>query len=199
MKNLILAAGILVTVSGCGTRVFTERETNPVTEDYIRSSEAGNSQFAVLSTRPDRRSVLINVAEGDINFLDVCAEPPADVAEAFSRSQAAVLQRQRPNGSSDSASVSSSLSTAVGQLTRRSQGLQFMRDQMFYLCIERMNGTITPQQYAQMRHEVVRLSATMVNNEIKNLPSTLTSLSSIAKSEASIAAAEAKSATEEEQ
>ncbi len=182
----LLFAFVLL-LAGCGTRILTDRETNPVTEDYIRSdARFGNARYAVLSTRPDRRSVFINVSQhkGNRNFMDICAEPPADVAESFARSQSLAAANNSPSGSSQSLAASRSLSTAVAQLTRRSQGLQFMRDQMFYLCIERLNGTISEAQYSQMRSEVVRLTAAMVNNEIEKLPSNLATVASIANSEA---------------
>lgn len=174
MKIPITALSCLLLMVGCGDRRFTPRAINPVTEDYI--SARGNNNYSVISTRPDRRSVFINLLPGQ-NYADICAEPPADAAEAFASSQSLQLSRtpaaaapatatSNASQAAASAALNSSLSTAVGALLARSQGLQWQRDQMFYLCIEKMNGTISAAEYLQLRLEVMRTSAALIQNEV---------------------------------
>jgi hypothetical protein len=118
---LLIAA--CLTTSGCGSSWLSDRETNPVIEEYQASGLLGTERLAgILATTASRRTVLVKLSEGGLARTGfVCAEPPPDVSEAFARSFAAALSAQGiPAGGaaqvSGDASLASTIATAVGPL-----------------------------------------------------------------------------------
>lgn len=159
MPAMVLAS---VALSGCGHRYVAFRTTNPVLEDVVR---AGDERMTVVSTRADRRTVLI------VNQDRICAEPPPDVAEAVASQTVARLSRQDIG-----VGAGTSLQTALMQLAQRSQGLEYFRTASFVYCnMFVINRKITREQYnwymSQAAAEAAKLMALQI--EKNNLPGNL--------------------------
>lgn len=113
MERLSSISGLVIisaALSGCGHRYIAIRATNPVIEDRVRAGPSNQVKMSVVSTRADRRTILIMDRER------LCAEPPPDVAEAVASQTVARLSTQGVG-----AGVGTSLQTALLQLAQRSQ------------------------------------------------------------------------------
>ena len=89
-------------------------------------------------------------------------EPPPDVAQAVAEQLGAALSTQGAGVAFDR-----SLATSVAPLIRRSQGLQYHRDQIFYLCVAYMNDLIDKNNFLQEWQAIQIRSAKIIETEIK--------------------------------
>ena len=123
MRSRALLPCAAALLAGCGA--FNR---SPVIEERV--SDFGIPKIGVLATTGERRAVIVKMPERLI-----CAEPPPDVAEAIASAVSGALEA---SGKSSPADVrlggASALSTALMQLTYRTQGLQLYRDGSFFLC-----------------------------------------------------------------
>jgi hypothetical protein len=83
-----------------------------------------------------------------------CPEPPPDVAQAVSAALTAALEATvtPPAGGlagKGGVDFANALATSVAPLVKRTQGLQFFRDKMFYTCVAYLNGAIVEDEYRQ--------------------------------------------------
>lgn len=167
---IVLMCLMVFTFGSCGSRHVSERETNPVIEDYL-SKTWFDVEAGILATTASRRTVLMKLSEPNDGVI--CAEPPPDVGEALAKSLAASLSvnvtpPQAPEIGVDAA-YKKSLATAISALLKRSQGLQLLRDQNYNLCIDRMNNWITKEEYDARKKSMVDLAADLVEKEIPYL------------------------------
>jgi hypothetical protein len=125
-----------VALSGCGHRMFAMRPTNPVMEDKIRGGDFKDHEASIVSTRAERRTILLFSPER------FCAEPPPEVAEAVSSQLLAQLSK-----GDLTAGAGASLTTAVMMLAQPSQGLQLFRQASFANCNMFLINGITAIQY----------------------------------------------------
>ncbi len=67
MRIIKLALILFISMSlfGCGSRLFSTRETNPVLEDYVGTWP--NREIGTLATDAAHRVTVIRMAEGQIN------------------------------------------------------------------------------------------------------------------------------------
>jgi hypothetical protein len=138
----LTATGLAVSaalLSGCAS-YFTPRP--PVLEDKV--GRWGSETVGTLSTAPDYRVVYVRLKDN----AKLCAEPSADVAAQVASTIAGALKGPL-GGSEGAAQLSASISTAMKQLFRRSQGVQFFRDGSFALCNLYLNQGISEAAYAQ--------------------------------------------------
>lgn len=145
-KKAILALALhlaALSLSGCGASWFTFRDNNPVIEDYAGTLFGDKHMFS-FATKASHRMVLIK-KDGEKTIT--CAEPPPDVAEAFSSAMHSVIKVTNPQKIDIAAEFARQMATQVAPLLYRSQALQFYRDEMHTLCIARMNGWITDVDY----------------------------------------------------
>ena len=154
---LLLMSCILL--NSCGQREFSPRSTNPLIEDRVRLGDSTNHKMSVLTSRADRRTILV-LAPGK-----VCAEPSPDVAEAvFAEAKAkAEVGKVKVEGGS-------TLQTAIMQLTRRSQGLDYIRSSSFIYCMMWYNKVIDEKDYISAMSTAFKESVRLTELEIKNLP-----------------------------
>ena len=68
----------------------------------------------------------------------------------------------------------------MGPLLYRSQGLQWNRDNMAYLCTAHMNGRINDQQYHALMQEVLKASKAIILKEVANKPSITMNIGTVA-------------------
>jgi hypothetical protein len=70
-----------------------------------------------------------------------------------------------------SAGYSEALATSVGALLKRTQGLQFFRDRMFYTCVAYLNGALTEEEYRDELGIGSELAGTLIALEVVSAPS----------------------------
>ena len=178
--SIICVVGL--SLSACGQRQFSPRSTNPLIEDRVRLGDTRNSKMSVLTTRADRRTILI------LEPGKVCAEPSPDVAEAVfaeAKAKAEVEGAGKFEGSS-------TLQTAIMQLTRRSQGLDYIRSSSFIYCMMWYNGVFEKKsEYVAAMDYAFKESVRLTELEIKNLPAIATATLQVAARTDEAAAAKA--------
>jgi hypothetical protein len=104
-----------------------------------------------------------------------CPEPPPDVAQSVSAAISAALQAEitPPAGEAGGklgVQGAKAVATAVEPLVRRSQGLQFHRDEAFYNCVAYLNGAIGEEEYARNLLANARLAAAIITLEVMRDP-----------------------------
>jgi hypothetical protein len=151
----VLLISMAAALAGCGAF-----KRAPVIEERV--SDFGIPKIGVLATTGERRAVIVKIPERLI-----CAEPPPDVAEAIASAVSGVLEASGKSSPADvKLGASSALSTALLQLTYRTQGLQLYRDGSFFLCILFINGIITPDEYLTARNQLLEDSLELIHKEI---------------------------------
>lgn|GEM_PF-1523096 len=109
--DFILLLVLLIVISGCGLRTFTQREINPVSEDYINSNRL-NAVIGTLATDAAHRVALYRLNDGKIidepgddrwQRGEFCAEPPPDAMVDISGAFAAAFTAEAkvPESQSD--------------------------------------------------------------------------------------------------
>lgn len=145
-------------LSGCGAGWLTSREKNPVIEDYVGGTVSGKERVGFMATTASHRlvTVRLNTGDGGVGRTgEMCPEPPPDVAQALSSSFAAALGGSATEPRSGvqaeaQAAVARTFATSVTPLLRRSPGLQYHRDAMYYLCVAYLNRAITEAQFLNL-------------------------------------------------
>ena len=170
-KTIALFSFMLI-LSGCGWGLFTNRESDPVIEDYLQDGLTGSSRLGILSTTASRRTVVMRMntpAEGGGGRL--CAEPPPDVADALARNTAAELAQ---SGGSDQPSFQAAfrnqVATSIAPLLYRSQGLQLHRDAAYFLCQQYLNNLIGVEEYNRRSMRIFERAADLVEAEVRIMP-----------------------------
>lgn len=130
-------------------------------------------KMSVLTSRADRRTILVFGPE------KVCAEPSPDVAEAVYSQTTAELAAKGLN-----VGVGSTLQTALMQLTRRSQGLDFYRTGAFVNCMMLYNRAIDASEYREAMTDLLKLSVDLTKAEMANLPQIMASVASVTNPQA---------------
>ena len=155
MRSMFLLPCAAALLAGCGA--FNR---SPVIEERV--SDFGIPKIGVLATTGERRAVIVKMPERLI-----CAEPPPDVAEAIASAVSGVLEA---TGKSSPADVklggAGALSTALLQLTYRTQGLQLYRDGSFFLCTLFMNNIISKEEYVTARNKLLADSLELIHKEL---------------------------------
>lgn len=133
-------------LTGCGTTLFSHRETNPSIQDMALNthfwpwSKQGLNTF---STTASRRMVLTRIEDWGHRIIS-CAEPSPDVGEAFQTSISDALKLAIKHEQSKLAldlanTYQREAQTEISSLLTRSQGLQLYRNASHNLCMDRMN------------------------------------------------------------
>lgn len=187
MKNYLLIiffAFFIINLSGCGSRIFTQRETNPVLEDYIGTWPA--RELGTLATTAGHRVNVIRMSDGKTvdeyawQRGEFCNEPPPDaavnVAGVFAAAIAAKIKPSDTTGTGADAEGSGSLefyrsvATIMSPLVRRSQGLQWNRDGLSFVCNAYLNRVITKAEYLKLVNKILEDSKELITSEISHLP-----------------------------
>ena len=167
-----------VFVSGCGNSFFTSRRDNPVIEDYVGGIISGEERVGFMATTASHRLVTVRLTtgQGGVGRTGMlCPEPPPDVARAVSDSFAAAVEAavDTPEGSANveaNSAIVSTFASAITPLLRRSQGLQFYRDGMYYLCVAYINEAIQRPQYEAQADAIRQMALTLMEREAANPP-----------------------------
>lgn len=148
-------------LSGCGIGYFADRATNPIINANLSPS------FTTLSMNAGRRTVLVQLQPLGGGPPRVCAEAPPDALEAYANAAALATRGSAgPSGGSLGAEFGRSFGTSATPLLYRTQGLQMIRDLQFTLCVMRLNGTITDQQYLLTLERFIPPAMQLVYDEI---------------------------------
>jgi hypothetical protein len=110
---------------------------------------------------------------------EFCMEPPPDAMENVAALfTAKILGEGKTTEPRTSATAEGkgevdllrSMATAMTPMLRRSQGLQWARDNLSFICGSFMNRRITPEQYKSLVDTVIKESAELIKVEIPLLP-----------------------------
>jgi hypothetical protein len=173
-----------LSISGCGMRLFSPRETNPVIEDYVGTWP--KREIGTLATDAAHRVTVIRMHNGEnINEHawqkgEFCAEPPPDamvnIAGAFGAAIAANIKIPDPQTGTGGAEGSGqaefyrTIATIMSPLLRRSQGLQWSRDNLSFVCSAYLNRVISKSDYLTLVNTIITKSDVLIAKEIENLP-----------------------------
>ena len=166
MASALLASPLM----GCGASLLSDRATDPITIDFQSNPGPGTRPgYGIIATTAGRRVIFLFHGTATVNGTAgrsvVCAEPPPDAVDSFTNALS-LTGKGGPSGAVN-VDISRQLAVSSGLATRRSQGLQWARDQSFYACIDLANNLITPDQYrAKMdtiQQEAIGLITTEVN------------------------------------
>lgn len=166
-----LALCATLAVSGCAN------DRPPVIEEYTGTfGLSRNAVMSSLSSDAAYRSAYILLGSGAARDKprfsgQFCPEPPPDVAQSIAAAVSGSLAGKvtvpaGQTGGELDASFSKSIATEVAALLKRSQGLQFYRDQAFYTCVAYLNGVIDDTSYAAKLGENSNLAAELIGLEI---------------------------------
>ncbi|UFN49829.1 hypothetical protein LPC08_04065 [Roseomonas sp. OT10] len=180
MAKKFLWPCVLLSAIGC-----SNAREEPMTELHVPGLfTRSTAEIGVISTGASYRIVTFRVNpldRGDGNSQPAgsfCAEPPPDAAEAVAsriatsfEATGTVNAAAGESGNVQGAgSYERALATAVMAMTRRSQGLQFARDQTTSVCQDYLNGRIGREEYLRLRREIIAASVPLIKAEIDKLP-----------------------------
>lgn len=162
-------------LTGCGTTLLSDRESNPVLQDFV---VRWWGRASTLSTTASRRLALMSYKhDKDGNeALVTCAEPPPDVGETFAKAFAAQLELKAAKGiaggdTSLGGGVQTNLATAIAPLMARTQGLQILRDSAYTLCVDYMNGWIKDDaEYMRVKQDRFDKAIELIKLELSHMP-----------------------------
>jgi len=162
MKKLyhIIACLIILSLAGCGWFI---PKMQPSILQTIEAKE--NTVAASVATTVERRVFYVNL-HGDMKGK-FCAEPPPDAAENIASTLAATANASGVGHPEITASLVNSLSTAVKEMTKRSQGIILYRDGMFNLCQAYLNGMISSEAYINKSSELLGKAYTLIDKELE--------------------------------
>ena len=159
----VTTVSVVLVLTGCTLH-------NPLEEDYVSvnfkreigtlANDAGNRLTVVRMRERQPR------ADGVLRKGEFCSEPPPDAMVAFAQSWAGKLE----NASGSEAEIAHTLASSMGPLLYRSQGLQWNRDNMAYLCTAHMNGRIDDDEYHALMWKVLNDSKAIILKEVANRP-----------------------------
>jgi hypothetical protein len=162
---LLLVAGSL---SGCGYSFVSPRTENPIIIDSANEHTWTQGLIGTVGTTADRRLAFIRLGpikpDGTGRF---CAEPPPDVAQNVAREIASALNVKIKDQVEFGGSFDSRSSIVAQILLARSQGIQYMRDSMFNLCLAHMNGMINNEQYLNQLEQTMARGGLLIRVEIE--------------------------------
>lgn len=167
---------LAVLLAACGAPREETMQERHVPGLFTRSL----AEMGVISTGGAHRVITFRVNPENSNKQPAgafCAEPPPDAVEAVAARLAADLAARVPVGVQTQVATAEAevayeraFTTAVLAMTRRSQGLQYARDQTTAACQDYLNGRIGRDVYVRWREKVMNESQQLVKAEIARLP-----------------------------
>jgi len=169
MKTFLIFSVLLINLTGCGLSTFTQRETDP----YIRDVLFNMTQpVSVMVTDASRR--LIYEFDRKDGKTIYCADAPPDSSIMASGSLGgdvtANIPTANPSGTAEgSLSVFRASSSSVIPLLRRSQGLQWGRDNAARQCMLYAMEIITKDEYIKALQEIRKTAKEIIEKELATL------------------------------
>ena len=150
VSSLILAAVVALSLAGCA--VAPSVRVHPLTA----------AQPTVVDLDASARAIIM-VPKPDGKGMAVCSEPSPDVAMSAVASMLAQVKLDNPN-----VDVQTKLDfqTAVIDLARRSQFVNFQRESLFRLCEQGMNQNLSSEQIFVLYQQVLQTSLKLAEAEL---------------------------------
>lgn len=147
IKRYSIITVIVIFLSGCGTSLFSHRNDNPVIQDVYLAPQIwpwNNKTLVNTFATTASRRLVITKQDNYGDTIEICAEAPPDVGEAFASAisngfKLAITEKKTDISTEALNNYARSVATQITPLVYRSQGLQFFRDAMYNLCLDRMN------------------------------------------------------------
>ncbi len=182
-----LFVSIALILPGCGASILSTRATNPVVQDYLGYWPGTAGALGTLSPDASRRITFIRMGDTKQDYSsekwhegEFCAEPPADAmvnaSSQFTEALAATIKAEPPTGGGAAAEGSGSqqmvqqIATVMSPLLRRSQGLQWSRDNLAFVCNMHLNRIITKDKYLELVKKIMDDSKEVMLKEMNHLP-----------------------------
>ncbi len=148
--SLILAAVVAISLGGCA--VTPSVRVHPLTAN----------QPTIVDLDASARAIIM-VPRADGKGMAVCSEPSPDVAMTAVASMLAQVKMDNPN-----VDVQTKLDfqTAVVDLARRSQTINFQREALFRLCEQGMNQNLSSEQIFVLYQQVMQTSLKLAEAEL---------------------------------
>jgi hypothetical protein len=160
-----------------GTSIFTRGAVL----SSISTDASYRSAYILLNSGADRGAAGQKEQRYPGQF---CPEPPPDVAQAVSAALTAALEATvtPPGGAlagKGGIDVGNALVTSVAPLVKRTQGLQFFRDKLFYTCVAYLNGALAEDEYRQQLLSSAELASALIALELTSSPQEKTDLQTV--------------------
>ncbi|MFA6213308.1 MAG: hypothetical protein WCT03_25800 [Candidatus Obscuribacterales bacterium] len=148
--SLILAAVVAMSLGGCA--VTPSVRVHPLTAN----------QPTIVDLDASARAIIM-IPRADGKGMAVCSEPSPDVAMTAVASMLAQVKMDNPN-----VDVQTKLDfqTAVVDLARRSQTINFQREALFRLCEQGMNQNLSSEQIFVLYQQVMQTSLKLAEAEL---------------------------------
>lgn len=158
VKRIIVVLSVvpvMLLFTGCATltgpaRVHPLKPNAPYLADYDASRRG-----AILLQRPDGKGMMY------------CAEPSPDVAYNSVLSLVASIQLQNP---SVDASTQLSFQQSVVQLAQRTETIQFLREALYRLCEQGLNGTMSQAAVEQEYDNALKTALALAEADLAKTP-----------------------------
>lgn len=151
MKSLTLSiATLALALGGCAVTPSVR----------VHAIEPGKPYIVDLDA--SARAILV-LPRADGKGMAVCSEPSPDVALSAVASMLAQVKLDNP---AVDAKTQLEFQTAVIDLSRRSQFLQFQREALFRLCEQGMNQNLSSDQIFQLYQQVMQTSLKLAEAEL---------------------------------
>ncbi|RTL42389.1 MAG: hypothetical protein EKK48_10365 [Candidatus Melainabacteria bacterium] len=152
MKRLLVVALVASTLlSGCAS-------FNPPANTHELT--VGKAYW--IDTDATRRGIVV-LPRADGKGMQVCSEPSPDVALQTVTQLMAQVSLSNPQVD---AKTQLEFSTAVIDLSKRSQTLQFLRETLFRLCEQSLNNNLSSDQVMQLYELAVKTALVMAQSEL---------------------------------
>ena len=165
-RFLFLAAPLVAVIflTGCTS---LRGKNEPVIEDYMSAGwpVGWSREIGTMASDASRRLTVVRLKSENAEWKvgEFCSEPPPDAVVAIREQLTAELK-----GLDDKeAKLASLIASSMGPLMHRSQGLQWHRDNMAYICMAYMNRLIKVEDYKALMEQSMLSSKELIAEEIK--------------------------------
>jgi|CXWL01.1.fsa_nt_gi hypothetical protein len=185
--KILSVTSLSLFICGCGMSSLSTRQTNPLLTDYQGILTPWTQAISTMSPDASRRITIMRLSDADYNYDtekwragEFCAEPPPDAmvntASQIYDAIAAKIKVSNPqtggtNGEgSGQNQFMQQVASSMSPLLRRSQGLQWTRDNLSFVCNAHLNRVIDKTQYIDLVKDIISRSERIINAEMQTLP-----------------------------
>ncbi len=172
-----------ILISGCGLSEFSIRQTNPLLSDYQGILTPWTQSISTMAPDASRRVTIMRLSNADNNYNsekwsagEFCSEPPPDaMVNTASLFELITKIKGTDSGATGataegSGQINQQIASIMSPLLRRSQGLQWSRDNLSFVCNAHLNRTISKAEYIKLVEDIIKRSDGMIRAEIEHLP-----------------------------
>ena len=170
-RFLFLAAPLMAVIflTGCTS---LRGKNEPVIEDYMSAGwpVVWSREIGTMASDASRRLTVVRLKKSENAEWKVgefCSEPPPDAMVAVREQLTAEIKKGLKDENEKQVKLASLIASSMGPLMHRSQGLQWHRDNMAYICMAYMNRLIDKDVYQEMMGNSMIWSRRLITEEIK--------------------------------